>query len=100
MSSLRSALVFTSYLLLRVCILSPIAAALLYPVRLAHGVTTKEQALGAVRWTTIVVICIALVAWLVAGANRRTRALWKSAIYSGLLMAFYVSCVCVLCPRV
>jgi len=58
-----------------------------YPVQIADGVTTREKAWAVVFWSTVVVICVALVAWQIAGANRGARVLWKSAIFSGFLTA-------------
>lgn len=92
MSSRFSVLIFNWNLLLRTSVLSLVAAGIFwyfysYSVQIAHGVTTQEQAWRAVFWSTVVVICIVSVAWQVAGASRRTRALWKSAVFSGLLTA-------------
>ena len=92
MSSRLLVLIFTWHLLLRTSVLSLVAAGIFwycysYPVQIAHGVTTREQALGVVFWSTAVVICIVSVAWQVAGASRRRPVFWKSAIFSGLLTA-------------
>jgi hypothetical protein len=62
-----------------------------FPVKVEHGIVSRRDAIEVVVLVSVLVTCLAVLAWQMAGANGRARRSGKAAMFSAFLLAAMLS---------